>query len=88
MLCVHHVQTWVGPVLLAVNSFETPSPATQTVLKQLVESVLASLSSTPRALLFNGVSGSGKTFTADQVLLKMFQTARKSDWLQNLRKVE
>ncbi|XP_064406654.1 unconventional myosin-IXb-like [Halichondria panicea] len=78
--------TWVGPVLLAVNSFEAPSPTTHAVLKRLVENVLSELSSKPRALLFNGLSGAGKTFTADQVLLKMFQTAHKSDWLQNLRK--
>ncbi len=82
-----HTQTWVGPVLLAVNSFEAPSPTTHAVLKRLVENVLSELSSKPRALLFNGLSGAGKTFTADQVLLKMFQTAHKSDWLQNLRKV-
>ena len=48
---------------------------------------MSDLSVEPRALIFTGVLGSGKTFTADQVLLKMFQTARKSDWLQNLRKV-
>lgn len=37
--------------------------------------------------MFSGMCGAGKTFTADQVLLKLFQTAQKSDWLQNLRKV-
>ena len=33
------------------------------------------------------MSGSGKTFTANQLLAKMFHFAHKSDWLQDLRRV-
>ena len=35
----------------------------------------------------SGASGAGKSFNADQLLVKMFQTAHKTDWLQDLRKV-
>ena len=79
----------MGPVLLCVNSFEPPGPQTHAVLHRLTSVVLSEVaqSKESRALVFGGVSGSGKTFTADQLLLKMFQTAVKSDWLQNLRKV-
>ena len=36
----------------------------------------------------SGASGAGKSFTADQLLVKMFQTAHRTDWLQDLRKVQ
>ena len=32
----------------------------------------------------SGASGAGKSFNADQLLVKMFQTAHKTDWLQDL----
>ena len=35
----------------------------------------------------SGACGAGKSFTADQLLVKMFQTAHRTDWLQDLRKV-
>lgn len=42
--------------------------------------LLSSLSS-------RGCSGSGKTFTVDRLIIKMFSSSAKSDWLQDLRKV-
>ena len=85
------VQTWMGPVLLCVNSFEAPSAVTLSVLRQLVQQLLSGLAEgsdrhRSLALVFSGVCGSGKSFTADQLLLKVFQTVQKTDWLQDLRK--
>ena len=85
----------MGPALLCVNPFEAPSAVTLSVLRQLVEHLLSGLaegsdhnsnSSRSVALVFSGVCGSGKSFTADQLLLKIFQTVQKTDWLQDLRK--
>ena len=36
---------------------------------------------------FSGVCGSGKSFTADRLLLEMFQNTKRTDWLQDIRKV-
>ena len=84
-------QTWVGPILLCVNPFEPPSAVTLSVLRDLVERLLSGLaegSGQQRsvALVFSGMCGSGKSFTADQLLVKVFQTAHKTEWLQDLRK--
>lgn len=38
-------------------------------------------------MIFGGLSGSGKSFTADQLLMKMFQMSHKTDWIQDLRRV-
>ena len=40
------------------------------------------------AMVFHcsGVGGSGKTFTADRLLMKLFTITKKSDWFQDLRK--
>ena len=35
----------------------------------------------------SGACGSGKSFTADQLLVKMFQNTQRTDWLQDIRKV-
>ena len=35
----------------------------------------------------SGVSGSGKTFTCDRLIIKMFSESAKSEWLQDIRKV-
>ena len=84
-------QTWMGPVLLCVNPFEAPSAVTLSILRQLVQQLLSGLAEGSErhrsvALVFSGVCGSGKSFTADQLLLKVFQTVQKTDWLQDLRK--
>ena len=72
-----------------MNPYEPPGQLTHGVLRHLAELVLSELSEgrQPTAVVFNGVSGSGKSFTADQLLVKMFQIAHKTDWLQDLRKV-
>ena len=59
------------------------------VLRRLAEKLLADLavSSEPKVLVFGGLSGSGKSFTADQLLMKMFQMSHKTDWIQDLRRV-
>ena len=36
----------------------------------------------------SGMSGSGKSFTADRLIVKMFSNSMKSDWLQDIRKVQ
>ena len=36
---------------------------------------------------FSGMSGSGKSFTADRLIVKMFADSTKSEWLQDIRKV-
>ena len=41
----------------------------------------------PSPLFSSGVSGSGKSFTSDQLLVKMFQNTQRTDWLQDIRKV-
>lgn len=78
-------------MLLCVNPFEAPSAVTLSVLRRLVQhllSVLAESSGEHRstALVFSGICGSGKSFTADQLLVKVFQTVQKTEWLQDLRK--
>ncbi len=82
-------QTWVGNILLFINSYEPAGPKTHVVLRRLAELLLADLSnsSQPRVLVFGGLSGSGKSFTADQLLMKMFQMSHKTDWIQDLRRV-
>lgn len=72
-----------------MNSFEPAGPPTHVVLRRLAELLLADLSnsSEPRVLVFGGLSGSGKSFTADQLLVKMFQMSHKTDWIQDLRRV-
>lgn len=82
-------QTWVGNILLFINSYEPAGPPTHVVLRRLAERLLADLSnsSQPRVLVFGGLSGSGKSFTADQLLMKMFQMSHKTDWIQDLRRV-
>jgi dachs protein len=83
-----HCYTWIGPVLLCINPFEAPGPAVHAVLKHLCEQVLQEMANDqlPRALIFNGVCGSGKSFTADRLLLEMFQNTKRTDWLQDIRK--
>lgn len=83
-----HCYTWIGPVLLCINPYEAPGPAMHSVLKQLCERILQDMASDrrPRALIFNGACGSGKSFTADQLLVKMFQNTQRTDWLQDIRK--
>ena len=81
----------MGSELLCVNSFEPPSAVTLSVLRQLVQNLLSELAEGGRqfrsaALVFSGICGSGKSFTADQFLVKVFQTVQKTDWLQDLRK--
>lgn len=80
--------TWAGPVLIAVNPFESPGSALTGVLGRLVEQLLRELtdSAQSRALVFTGACGSGKSFIADQLLVKMFHSTHKTDWLQDLRK--
>jgi myosin heavy subunit len=84
-----HCYAWIGPVLLCINPFEAPGPAMHSVLKQLCERILQDMASDlqPRAVIFHGPCGSGKTFTADQLLVKMFQNTQRTDWLQDIRKV-
>lgn len=82
----------MGNSLLFINSYEPAGPSTNLVLRRLVERLLADLSdsrlsSQPRVLIFGGLSGSGKSFTADQLLMKMFQMSHKTDWIQDLRRV-
>jgi myosin heavy subunit len=83
-----HCYAWIGPVLLCINPFEAPGPAMHSVLKQLCERILQDMASDlqPRAVIFHGPCGSGKTFTADQLLVKMFQNTQRTDWLQDIRK--
>jgi hypothetical protein len=81
----------MGPALLCVNPFEPPSAVTLSVLRDLVQKLLSELaegSSVHKSvgLVFSGVCGSGKSFTADQLLVKVFQTVQKTEWLQDLRK--
>ena len=38
-------------------------------------------------LTYSGMSGSGKTFTCDRLIIKMFSESTKSEWLQDIRKV-
>ena len=82
----------MGPVLLCVNPFEPPSAVTFSVLRQLVQQLLSELAEASIggqksvALVFSGVCGSGKSFAADQLLVKVFQTVQKTEWLQDLRK--
>ena len=75
-------------MLLCVNPFEAPSAVTLSVLRQLVHSLLSELAEGGRSisLVFSGICGSGKSFTADQLLVKVFQTVQKTEWLQDLRK--
>ena len=58
------------------------------MLRRLAENLLADLSNStqPRVLVFGGLSGSGKSFTADQLLMKMFQMSHKTEWIQDLRR--
>ena len=83
------LQSWVGNILLFVNPHEPAGPATHVVLSRFTELLLADLSTStePKVLVFGGLSGSGKSFNADHLLMKMFQMAEKSDWLLDLRKV-
>lgn len=37
--------------------------------------------------MFSGKSGSGKTFTADRLMVKMLARSTKSEWIQDIRKV-
>ena len=76
-------------MLIAVNPFESPGSALTGVLGRLVEQLLRELtdSAQSRALVFTGACGSGKSFIADQLLVKMFHSTHKTDWLQDLRKV-
>ena len=37
--------------------------------------------------VYSGTSGSGKTFTCDRLIIKMFAESSKSEWLQDIRKV-
>ena len=74
-----------------MNPFEPPSAVTFSVLRELVQKLLSELaegSSEHKSvgLVFSGVCGSGKSFTADQLLVKVFQTVQKTEWLQDLRK--
>lgn len=80
--------SWIGPILLCTNAYEPPSTAMHAVLKKLVFMLMSDLSDSerPRTLVLSGVSGSGKTFTANQLLAKMFHFAHKTDWLQDLRR--
>ena len=80
--------TWVGSVLLFINAFETPSTAAQSVLQKLAKMLVddAPDGRDRRSLIFSGVGGSGKTFTADRLLMKLFTITKKSDWFQDLRK--
>ena len=79
----------MGNILLFINPYVPAGPPTHVVLYRLAELLLADLSnpSEPRVLVFGGLSGSGKSFNADQVLMKVFQMAHKTEWLQDLRKV-
>ena len=72
-----------------INPYEPAGSPTHVALRRLAELMLADLSNSrePRVLVFGGLSGSGKSFTADQLLVKIFQMTKKSDWLQDLRKV-
>ena len=81
----------MGPALLCVNPFEPPSAVTLSVLRELVQKLLSELAEGSSAhksvgLVFSGICGSGKSFTADQLLVKVFQTVQKTEWLQDLRK--
>ena len=81
----------MGPALLCVNPFEPPSAVTLSVLRELVQRLLSELAEGSSGhksvgLVFSGVCGSGKSFTADQLLVKVFQTVQKTEWLQDLRK--
>lgn len=81
----------MGPSLLCVNPFEPPSAVTFSVLRELVQKLLSELAEAGSghksvSLVFSGVCGSGKSFTADQLLVKIFQTVQKTEWLQDLRK--
>lgn len=82
----------MGNILLFINSYEPAGPPAHVVLRKLAERLLADLSnsnsSQPRVMVFGGLSGSGKSFTADQLLMKMFQMSHKTDWIQDLRKVQ
>jgi len=80
----------VGNILLFLNPYEPASPSTHVVLSRLAEMVLTDVPSSScesRALVFGGLLGSGKSFNADHLLMKMFQIAEKTDWLLDLRKV-
>lgn len=83
------LQSWVGNILLFVNPYEQAGPSTHVVLSRLAELLLADMPSfrESRVLVFGGLSGSGKTFNADHLLMKMYQLADKTDWLLDLRKV-
>lgn len=86
-LCV--AQTWVGNLLLFVNGYQPAGPSTHVVLTRLAQMLLTD---TPafresRVLVFSGLSGSGKSFNADHVLMKLFHMAEKTEWLLDLRKV-
>ena len=81
----------MGPALLCVNPFEPPSAVTFSVLRELVQKLLSELAEASNGhksvgLVFSGMCGSGKSFTADQLLVKIFQTVQKTEWLQDLRK--
>ncbi|XP_019849259.1 PREDICTED: unconventional myosin-IXa-like [Amphimedon queenslandica] len=80
--------TWIGPILLCVNAFENPSSSMMATLQSVGEKVLEELSQSrrSRSIIFSGMSGSGKSFTADRLIVKMFSNSMKSDWLQDIRK--
>ena len=79
----------MGNILLFINSYEPAGPPTHVVLRRLAEKLLEDLaiSGDHKVLVFGGLSGSGKSSTADQLLMKMFQMSHKTDWLQDLRRV-